>query len=224
MARPTNGTIGVAATLTSMTVGGLLIYSALKGKSFAQIFAGDTGETLDPAATIPDTGAVLFDDGSGTGGGTVGPDDKVTINGRTYLRGLSGDSNASPSDGSGLPGVQLGTTIIDGHPVANWIAREVLWARRNGWSGTVTSGVRSVAEQRQACINVCGNPNGCPGTCAKPGSSNHQGILYPAGAIDVGSEDQARQLILILRSYPGVSRLRWGALPNDRVHLSATGR
>lgn len=36
------------------------------------------------------------------------------------------------------------------------------------------SGYRSPEQQRQACIRVCGNPEGCPSRCARPGSSQHQ--------------------------------------------------
>lgn len=33
---------------------------------------------------------------------------------------------------------------------------------------------RSCETQRATCVRICGNPNGCSGTCAKPGSSYHQ--------------------------------------------------
>lgn len=38
----------------------------------------------------------------------------------------------------------------------------------------VVSSYRSCSEQVQACTRICGNPNGCPGTCVKPGLSYHQ--------------------------------------------------
>jgi D-alanyl-D-alanine carboxypeptidase len=33
---------------------------------------------------------------------------------------------------------------------------------------------RSCRDQREACRNICGNPNGCPDLCAPPGGSWHQ--------------------------------------------------
>jgi len=38
----------------------------------------------------------------------------------------------------------------------------------------VAQSYRSCAQQRIACLNICGDPNGCPGRCAKPGTSYHQ--------------------------------------------------
>jgi hypothetical protein len=48
----------------------------------------------------------------------------------------------------------------------------------------VTSSYRSCAQQELACQSICGNPNGCPGTCVKPGLSYHQLGL----AVDVTQE------------------------------------
>jgi LAS superfamily LD-carboxypeptidase LdcB len=45
----------------------------------------------------------------------------------------------------------------------------------------VVQSYRSCQEQAEACRNICGNPEGCPGRCAPPGLSWHQ---YGA-AIDV---------------------------------------
>jgi hypothetical protein len=33
---------------------------------------------------------------------------------------------------------------------------------------------RSCAQQREACRNICGSADGCPGRCASPGTSWHQ--------------------------------------------------
>jgi len=38
----------------------------------------------------------------------------------------------------------------------------------------VVQSYRSCAAQRQACVDICGDPGGCAGTCAEPGSSWHQ--------------------------------------------------
>lgn len=108
---------------------------------------------------------------------------------------------------------------IDGVLVAGWIAEIVAWAKLNGWNGTVTSGIRSDSQQRQACIHVCGNPNGCPGRCAKPGQSNHRGSVFPLGAVDV--TDPAG-FARVLRGYPGGPPIK-NDLPNDLVHFSRSG-
>lgn len=38
----------------------------------------------------------------------------------------------------------------------------------------VVQSYRSCQQQKEACKRLCQNPNGCPGTCAGPGSSWHQ--------------------------------------------------
>jgi hypothetical protein len=38
----------------------------------------------------------------------------------------------------------------------------------------VVQSYRSCAEQRAACLAMCGNGGGCPGRCAAPGKSWHQ--------------------------------------------------
>jgi hypothetical protein len=113
-----------------------------------------------------------------------------------------------------------GTRVIDGIPVAKWIAPIVLWARAHGWHGRVTSGYRTVAQQRQACIHVCGNPNGCPNRCAKPGTSNHQYTEFPRGAVDVTDYDTFGAVVA---HYPGEHTIH-NALPLDPVHFSFSGR
>lgn len=193
------------AAIGLITIGGIMVYSALKGITITDVLAGVTGDPIDARGGTPV-------DPNSAGGALTTPPSSTP------------DTPGTQGSPGGLPGVQVGTTIIDGKPVANWIAQEVLWARHTGgWTGQITSGVRTVEEQRQACIHVCGNPNGCPGRCAHPGDSNHQGIAYPEGAIDVGSAAQAVSLVRVLRGYPGGSRLKCCALPADLVHLSATG-
>ena len=51
----------------------------------------------------------------------------------------------------------------------------------------VVQSYRSCAEQALACTNICGNANGCPGTCASPGASYHQ--LGAAVDVTQGSLD-----------------------------------
>lgn len=49
-------------------------------------------------------------------------------------------------------------------------------ARKDGENSDATSCYRTPEEQRQACIGICGNGDGCPGSCAPPGRSNHQKV------------------------------------------------
>jgi hypothetical protein len=51
----------------------------------------------------------------------------------------------------------------------------------------VVQSYRSCGQQAEACTNICGNANGCPGTCASPGASYHQ--LGAAVDITQGSLD-----------------------------------
>lgn len=108
---------------------------------------------------------------------------------------------------------------IDGFRVINWIAVRVEWARGDVWNGKVLSGYRSDSEQADACRHVCGNPNGCPGTCAKPGTSNHRYKAYPGGAVDVSDRDNFERA---MSRWPGTHPLI-NALPNDLGHFSLTG-
>ncbi len=41
---------------------------------------------------------------------------------------------------------------------------------------------RSVKDQERACSGICGNKEGCPGKCARPGNSYHQGGYRANGA------------------------------------------
>jgi len=59
--------------------------------------------------------------------------------------------------------------------------------RRAHGSISVVQSYRSCAEQVKACKGICGDPNGCPGTCARPGTSYHQ--LGAAIDITQGSLD-----------------------------------
>lgn len=100
-----------------------------------------------------------------------------------------------------------------GKPIANWIIPVLQWASQNGWTGTVTSGFRSFAEQ--AAINASG------AFSAVAGESNHETATYPGGAVDVTN---ASQLIGVLKSYPGAQKLIGGVLGAvDPEHFSATG-
>lgn len=55
--------------------------------------------------------------------------------------------------------------------------------RRSGRTIRVVQSYRSCTDQRAACTRVCGDPNGCPDRCARPGTSYHQ----LGAAVDVTS-------------------------------------
>lgn len=107
-----------------------------------------------------------------------------------------------------------GTGMVDGHPVAFWIIPYLKWAHNHGWSGKVTSGWRSTGEQKRIYDSGV-RP------AAKPGESNHEGTVFPRGAVDVSDPNG---LEAALRKFPGPVALRRDPAIHDPVHFSATGR
>lgn len=103
------------------------------------------------------------------------------------------------------------TVYMDGKPVVGWIAQILQKAKRAGWHGTVTSGVRTKAEQLQAAKNygLQHYPNG-------PLASNH--VEGHNGAVDVSDPEGLKRALQKL----GINRLR-NDMPEDPVHFSATG-
>jgi hypothetical protein len=100
-----------------------------------------------------------------------------------------------------------------GRPIADWIVPVLQWASQHGWTGAVTSGYRSFAEQAQ--LNAAGDFS------APAGTSNHESTAYPGGAVDVTNPSQ---LLAVLPGYPGRETLHGGVLgPIDPEHFSATG-
>lgn len=97
---------------------------------------------------------------------------------------------------------------VDGKPVAAWIANILQQAKAAGWTGTVTSGYRSVAEQRRI-YNSGVRP------AAKPGQSNHNFTAFPGGAVDVTNAAQLAQVLHKL----GINKLQWAGA-KDPVHFS----
>ena len=98
-------------------------------------------------------------------------------------------------------------------PIADWIIPVLEWAHQHGWSGTVTSGYRTLYEQVQ--LNAAG------AFSAPAGLSNHETTAYPGGAVDV---TEPSQLISVLAAYTGPMKLIGGVLgPADPEHFSATG-
>jgi hypothetical protein len=132
----------------------------------------------------------------------------------------SGESAASfedtpASSGGPVVGAETPDAIWNprSKPIADWIVPVLQWAYLHGWTGTVTSGYRTFAEQAQ--LNAAGAYS------APAGVSNHETTAYPGGAVDVTSPSQ---LIAVLRAYPGPMKLIGGVLgPVDPEHFSATG-
>jgi ABC-type cobalamin transport system ATPase subunit len=94
--------VGVA--LAALTVGAWFAYSALSGKSLADVLKGGT-PPLDPSGSVQ--GGASTDTGTDTG---------------------TGDRTALPSPVDLIPG--SGSIVIDNHPVAQWIAKQVPWTMR----------------------------------------------------------------------------------------------
>lgn len=99
-------------------------------------------------------------------------------------------------------------------PIATWIVPILDWAHAHGWSGVVTSGERTPAEQLKAAgdYGLQHYPDG-------PLASNH--VKGNSGAVDV---TQPEQLANVLKGWRGVRKLVWGGpVIDDRVHFSANG-
>ena len=82
------------------------------------------------------------------------------------------------------PASTTGIGTYDGHSVAAWFIPWLEKIRARGrWTGVVVSGYRSPEYSTSLCYAICGAPR-CPGRCAGA-SSNHSGVNFPGGAIDV---------------------------------------
>jgi hypothetical protein len=102
-----------------------------------------------------------------------------------------------------------GIATFDGKQVAAWIRPALAYARAHGWTGTVTSGYRSFAEQKRIYDSGV-RP------AAVPGTSNHEGTQFPRGAVDVTN---AAQLSAILLKSPYAKLLVYAG-SKDPVHFS----
>jgi hypothetical protein len=105
-----------------------------------------------------------------------------------------------------------GTASFDGKPVAAWIKPLLDYARQKGWKGTVTSGVRTDAEQT-AIYKSGVRPAAVPRSMGGAGS-NHERTGFLQGAIDV-TDPQTLSGILKTKN----SRLRYAGA-KDPVHFS----
>jgi hypothetical protein len=112
---------------------------------------------------------------------------------------------------------RAGVDTFDGKPVAAWMKPYLVWAREQGWPGTLNSGWRDPAYSESLCMGICHAPK-CPGKCAGR-SSNHVGRVKPAGAMDVTHYEEFGRL---MQRCPYSPRI-FNDLPADRVHFSSTG-
>ena len=102
---------------------------------------------------------------------------------------------------------------FDGKQVRAELYPNLVWARKHGWKGYVTSGYRSPFYSQSLCYAMCGRPR-CSGRCAGT-ASNHVRI-----AVDV--TDYYTFAALMKRCPVGIKL--FNALPYDRVHFSPSGR
>lgn len=177
----------MTAAFGFLMVGWLLLASATRNQPVAELLRG----AVSPA-------------------GTPGPGERGFTT--SILGELAGDRSAGGSAASSDPQNPAGLVTFDGEKVCAWIAAELRKARANGWSGSVTSGYRSAADQARVCATGV-TP------CAKPGESNHQGTAYPGCAVDVS--DPAG----LARALPKGSPLKYtGATIGDTPHFSSGKR
>jgi hypothetical protein len=113
---------------------------------------------------------------------------------------------------------RAGVATFDGRPVAAWIQPYLVWARENGWKGTLSSGWRDPAYSEHLCLQMCGHTT-CPGKCAGR-TSNHAGSVKPAGAIDVSDYVTFGHLMARCPYSPKLQN-KLGA--RDPVHFSVSG-
>ena len=113
---------------------------------------------------------------------------------------------------------RAGVDSFDGEPVAAWMKPYLVWARENGWKGTLNSGWRDPVHSERLCFDICGAAK-CPGRCAGR-SSNHVGNVKPAGSIDVSDPAKFGEL---MRRCPYEPKLKNILGAKDPWHYSVTG-
>lgn len=159
----------MTSIFASWTVGAALLFSAIKNMTLIQLVKGEPGP--GQPASIVDTanakagGNSTATEPTNTKTGPAEPSGGAKGTGRTSARGLVKWTNPD------------GTTKL----IAKWIYFEL---KRVGWHGYIESGYRNYQEQVETCDTGV-QP------CAAPGTSNHQGKVFPKGAIDVRRTETA---------------------------------
>jgi hypothetical protein len=172
-----------------IVVGFILIESGISKRGIGKVITGD--HTPDDPT---DTSWMVGIDNATTGSDLSGP-----VPGHHMVTG------------PGTP--KAGLSHFDGHLVSSWIVPVLKWARKNGWSGSVTSGYRTTQQQAEAVSTF--------GPKAPPGQSNHNKVNYPGGAVDVSDYQTLARLV---PSYPGPGpTLVSGSVIGDPLHFSSNG-
>jgi hypothetical protein len=130
----------------------------------------------------------------------------VSTQAQGSAKGQPGKS-AKPAKGSKR------VVTFDGKAVRSDFAKQLAWARKHGWKGTVTSGFRTKSQQMAAAKGFGLQHYGPKG----PLGSNH--VYGHPGAVDVSDPDS---LEAILKRYPG-KRTLFRGMKDDPVHFSPTG-
>jgi hypothetical protein len=104
---------------------------------------------------------------------------------------------------------------VSAHGLVAQVKRAIAWARGHGWSGSVTSGLRSTAKQQYLWDHASqlGLVRGV--SVARPGTSEHE----RGRAIDVSDIGGFQRA---MASAPPGARLLWRG-PSDPVHFSVSG-
>lgn len=132
-----------------------------------------------------------------------------------YYKQVTVQGGGSAASRSG----KAGSTQYDGQQIAAWMVPELNYAKKHGWSGRISSGVRTLKQQQYLWDNAAklGLIRGV--SVAKPGTSNHEGTAYPKGAIDTPDWQAMRTAIA---GYKGPKTLKWRGM-TDAVHFSGDG-
>lgn len=142
----------------------IVVFAGVTGKDPRSIVAYALGGDLRDLPGLPKT--TSGGSGSGGSGGGAG----------------GGAGGGSGGGGSGRPPLES---------KRGFQAAPAAWAALGkaesevGHQISITSAYRSPEKQKKTCEHVCGNPSGCPGTCAAPGTSCHdKGLAFDIGASD----------------------------------------
>lgn len=205
-----------ALAFGELLAGGVMLTAGITGHSVRDILAGKSSpikplttdfptgaSTAAPSAAGGSGGAATSAPTSGGGGQLASNPVNVAVSRKSKKAAkLAGTSAKALKAAKGV-----GT--FDGQKVALWIVPILQYARAHGWTGSVTSGYRSFADQTRI-YNSGVRP------AAIPGTSNHEGDAFPRGAVDVS---QAAQLSKILLASP-FRKLLVYAGSKDPVHFS----
>jgi hypothetical protein len=118
-------------------------------------------------------------------------------------------------DASSVASSAVNTVGASAHGLVAQVKRAIAWARGHGWSGSITSGLRSTAKQQYLWDHASqlGLVRGV--SVARPGTSEHE----RGRAIDVSDIGGFQRA---MASAPPGARLLWRG-PSDPVHFSVSG-